>query len=261
MLYDMEHPFYDIFLQNSDNFDIFDWHRFGTMNKGHFQNYATRIDFFKARDPSRPIWMTETGNHTDSPRRKDGSYWPNQSEFRQALSVFKRYVHLASLGVERILWSYLYERPSGSENGVFWYTGLIYDGQGEFDKGKHVKKLSYFTYKLMVQKLANADWQSITETNPAENVYQYLFMVGGTPVYVAWYDWFNGAESSIDVTLDVSGMSTAEARVTKVVPRFDSGQVAGMVPFEQAFATKIVPVTGGTVEITLGKKPVFIEEY
>ena len=260
LLKDMEHPFYDVFFQNSASFDIFDFHRFTTMNKNHFDGYSSRIDWFGQQDPSLPLWMTETANHTDSPRKADGTFWPYQSELKQALSVFKRIVHLSSLGVEKILWNHLYERTSGKENGVFWYTGLIYDGNGEFDKGKHVKKLSYFTYKLMVQKLAHADWAGIVETNPAENVYQYLFWVGGTPIYVAWYDWFDGTDNSIQVTLDVSAISTPQAHVAKAVPKFQTGKKADTVPFVQAFKTYITPVTAGTVDISLGKRPVFIQE-
>lgn len=260
LLKDMGHPFYDVFFQNSSSFDIFDLHRFTGMNKNHFNGYSTRIDWFRQQDPSLPLWMTETSTYTDSPRKADGTFWPYQSELKQALSVFKRYVHFSSLGVEKILWNYLYERTSGKENGIFWYTGLIYDGEGEFDKGKHVKKLSYFTYKLMVQKLAHADWVGIMETNPADNVYQYLFWVGGTPIYVAWYDWFNGTDKSIQVTLDVSAISTAQAHVAKAVPKFRTGKKADTVNFVQAFKTYIVPVTGGTIDITLGKRPVFIEE-
>jgi len=260
MLEDMGHPFYDVFFQNSTSFDIFDLHRFTTMNKNHFNGYSTRIDWFRQQDPSVPLWMTETANHTDSPRKGDGTFWPYQSELVQALSVFKRYVHFSSLGVEKILWNYLYERPSGKENGVFWYTGLIYDGKGEFDKGKHVKKLSYFTYKLMVQKLGHADWEDITATNPAENVYQYLFMVDGAPMYVAWYDWFNGTDNPVHVTLDVSAISTPQAHVTKAVPKFQTGKKADTVPFVQAFKTYTEWLTGGTIDVTLGKRPVFIQE-
>ena len=260
LLKDMGHPFYDVFFENSSSFDIFDLHRFTTMNKNHFSGYSSRIEWLRQQDPSLPLWMTETANHTDSPRKADGTFWPYQSELKQALSVFKRIIHLSSLGVEKILWNHLFERTNGKENGIFWYTGLIYDGEGEFDKGKHVKKLSYFTYKLMVQKLGHADWQNITSTNPAENVYLYLFMVDGAPMYVAWYDWFDGTDKSIQVTLDVSAITTPEAVVTKAVPKFQTGKKADTVPFLQAFKSYPVPVTEGALNITLGKRPVFIQE-
>lgn len=113
----------------------------------------------------------------------------------------------------------------------------------------------------MVQKLGDADWQNVDESSPAENVYQYVFTVDGAPVYVAWYDWFNGTESSTQVTLNVSAISTAQAKVTKAVPHFGSGKKADTVPFEEAFTIYTLPITAGSIDITLGKKPVFIEEY
>ncbi len=258
---DMNDSFYDVFFNNSDKFDIFDLHLFGKRNKDHFKRFSKRIDFLRERYPYIPIWITETSTYSDSPQKADGTYWPYQIERVQAMEVLKRYVHLASLGVEKILWNFLYEVTCGTENGVFWYTGLVYDGQGEFDKGKKVKKLAYLTYKLMVQKLDGADWQNIATIDIEDYVYQYRFMKDGTPVYVAWYDWFKGTVDRKKVTLDVSDISTAQVRVTKAVPRFSSGKAAETIPFEEAFTSYTVPVIDGTVDIFLGKSPVFIEEY
>lgn len=252
----MNHGFYNIFFSNSDKFDMFDLHLFGQMRRDHYMHFSTKIDFLRDRYPSIPIWITETATYSDTP-----SYWPYQSEKIQAIALLKRYVHLASLGVERILWDFLYEVTWGKENGFFWYTGLVYDGQGGSDKGNKVKKLSYFTYKLMVQKLGDADWQNIGTINVEENVYQYHFMKDGTPIYVAWYDWFKGTVKSKRVTLDVSDMSTPQVKVTKAVPRFQSGWKAETVPFDEAFGSYTVPVIDGTIHIVLGKKPVYIEEY
>ena len=46
--------------------------------------------------------------------------------------------------VKKIFWNFLAERedPSGVDDGIFWYTGLVYDGSGNTDKGEDVKKLS-----------------------------------------------------------------------------------------------------------------------
>jgi len=136
---------------------------------------------------------------------------------------------------------------------------LIYDGQGEFDKGPGIKKLSYFTRKLMSQKLGDADWGTVICTHEENNVYQYLLTRQGKPVYVAWFDWFNDTTKSKDVTLDVSSMNASEVIVTKVVPMFETGQEAEAVLFEDAFVTHVVPIVDGTIELTLGKKPVIIE--
>ena len=259
LLEDMDDVFYETLLQNEIHFDIVDFHRFGYMNKNHFKGFSKRIDFLKERFPLTPIWMTETSTYTDSPHSVYGLYYPNQSEMKQAVDLFKRHIHLPSEGVEKILWNHLYERPAGTEDGCFWYTGLIYDGEGEFDKGPGIKKLSYFTRKLMSQKLGDADWHTVICTHEENNVYQYLLTRQGKPIYVAWFDWFNDTTKSKDVTLDVSSMNASEVKITKVVPMFETGQEADTVPFEDAFVTHVVPIIDGTIELTLGKKPVIIE--
>lgn len=259
LLDDMGHSFYDDFFQITDQFDILDMHRFG-FNTNHFLGFNMRIDLLRQYHPTKPIWMTESSTYTDCPRKPDGTYWPCQSELEQGTDLFKRYVHPPYLGVEKLLWNFLYEATDGSDNGPFWYTGLVYDGLGEFDKGDGIKKLSYFTYKLLVQKVGNADWYNIVSTKVAPAVFQYRFTRYGLPVYVAWYDWFNGAEESKQVTLDVSDISTAQVRVTEAVPRFETGQEADTVPFEEAFVSYATPITAGSIDITLGKRPVFIEE-
>jgi len=261
LIEDMDDAFYETLLQDEKHFDIVDFHRFGYMNKNHFKGFSKRIDFLKERFPSTPIWMTETSTYTDSPHSAYGIYYPYQSELRQAVDLFKRHVHFASEGVRKILWNFLYERPDGTKDGCFWYTGLIYDGEGEFDKGEGIKKLAYFTHKLMSRKLGDTDWETVAGTYGEDNVYQYLLTRQGEPVYVAWYDWFNDTGTSREVTLDVSSMNASEVKVTKVVPMFETGQEAEAVPFEEAFVTHVVPIIDGTIKLTLGKKPVIIEEY
>ncbi|MDY6839029.1 MAG: choice-of-anchor D domain-containing protein [Thermodesulfobacteriota bacterium] len=256
---DLGHSFYNAFFQLTPQFDIFDMHRFG-FNTNHFAGFRMRIDFLKEYDPTKPIWMTESSTYSDCPKMPDGTYWPCQSELEQATDLFKRYITPPSMGIERLLWNFLYERPGGAQEGCFWYTGLIYDGEGEFDKGAGVKKLSYFTKKLLVQKLGSADWQNIAYTKVAPAVYQYRFMVNGLPIYVVWYDWFRGEEDTKTVTLDVSDVSTPQVRVTEAVPAFDTGQEADTVLFEEAFASYATPITATRINITLRKRPVFIEE-
>lgn len=179
------------------------------------------------------------------------------------MALFKRYIHLSSLGVERILWNFLSERPDecSVDDNFFWYTGLVYDGLGQFDKGEGVKKLSYFTYKLLVDKLGDADWDNITAASSGENVYQYLFMKDGAPAYVVWYDWFNDTVVPKQVTLDVSHIRTGLVGITKAIPSFETGKEADTVPFEEAFESYTLPITNGTVVIDLDREPVFIEEY
>lgn len=260
LLSDQTDGFYPTFFGESDKFDAFDLHLFGTRNEDHFADCADKINFVRQQTPLLPIWMTETSTYTDTPQREDGSSWPYQSELDQAVEVVKRYVHLGYLNLEKILWGFLKEGPDGAADGFFWYTGLIYDGQGQYDRGNDVKKLSYFTYKLMVEKLGDADWDNITSVSSGDNVYQYLFMKDGAPAYVVWYDWFNDTVVPKQVTLDVSHIRTGLVRITKAIPSFETGEEADTVPFEEAFESYRLPITNGTVVIYLDREPVFIEE-
>ncbi|KAF5436221.1 hypothetical protein C5S36_00880, partial [Candidatus Methanophagaceae archaeon] len=58
-------------------------------------------------------------------------------------------------------------------DGYFDHTGLIYDGQGSNDLGLGVKKLSYYTYKLMTEKLECSNWNNIETIQESDNVYVY----------------------------------------------------------------------------------------
>ncbi|MDY6838642.1 MAG: hypothetical protein SWH78_11790 [Thermodesulfobacteriota bacterium] len=267
LLEDINPPltFYDDFFQQCDHFDILDFHHldFDRMGEDHLELASEKFAFLRNRYPSRPIWMTETSTYTGSPLLPDGSAeLPYQDERTQALELFKRYIHLPSLGVERILWNFLSERKAedGVDYNVFWNTGLVYDGEGQDDMGLGVKKLSYFTYKLLVEKLGDADWHNITATTNGENVSQYLFTKDGAPVYVLWYHGFTDTEVPKQVTLDVSCIRTGLVTITEAIPSFDSGEEANTVPFEEAFEAYTLPITNGAVVIALGREPVFIEE-
>jgi len=265
-LQDMELPYFELLFSELLEFDVLDFHRFGLVSQNHFKDFESRINFLKylkERYRGRRIWMTETSTYSDCPRKPDGTFLPWQSERQQARELLKLYVHFGSLGVEKIFWTFLHEQrdSSGVDNNFFWYTGLVYDGFGEVDKGAGVKKLAYFTYKLMVEKLGTADWTQISSSVLSNHVYQYRFLRKGRPVYVLWYDSFNGTAATKKVTLDATDVQTAQVKVTKAIPRFKAGAKADQVPFEEVFKSWSLPVTDGkTVALELKKDPVFVEE-
>jgi hypothetical protein len=237
--------------------DIVDIHLFGQMNRDHFAECARGIETLAALYPGKPVWMSETATYSDQPLKASGNPRPAQSELKQAVALFKRYVHFASLGVKKIFWDYLYETTFGPvTDGYFWYTGLVYDGEGYQDKGAHVKKLAYYTYKQMVRKLSPTGWYPL-ESSPAPNVYLYCFRNGnGRPLYVAWFDWFNEEGQSKEVRLQVGPLGTVT--LTEAVPAAGTGQEVG--DFETAFKTYSLPVDpDGYVTLILGKRPVYIE--
>ena len=65
--------------------------------------------------------------------------------------------------------------------GWFDHMGLIYSGS------RHgVKKLAYYTYKKMTEKLAGADLNSVKTLELGEGVAAFKFDKKGSPLYVVW---------------------------------------------------------------------------
>ena len=154
------------------------------------------------------------------------------------------------------------------DNGYFDHTGLIYDGNGSDDLGLGVKKLSYYTYKLMTEKLEGSDWDNTRTIRESDNVYVYKFTPNpnkfdtgqaknGNPVYVAWWDYFDDTGSSKTVTLNVGNIDSV--KVTEAVPNADSGAGLNENDYPNFFETETKSVTNGQVTLTLGDSPVFIE--
>jgi hypothetical protein len=67
-------------------------------------------------------------------------------------------------------------------------VGLINNPQND---GKDHKKLSYYSYKLLAEKLKAIDWQNIeTIIDGQDNIYAYKFPKIGqdSSVYIIWRD-------------------------------------------------------------------------
>jgi hypothetical protein len=97
-------------------------------------------------------------------------------------------------GVEKVLWAWGIVEGFGCDCCIFDYTGLIYDGNREpqacddndpYDRGTGVKKLSYYSFKLMINKIGGF---AIVETIHDSGNYVYKFTKNNKPVYVAWND-------------------------------------------------------------------------
>ena len=113
------------------------------------------------------------------------------------------------------------------------------------------KKLAYFTYKKMVEKLDSADWNNIETIQESNNIYIYKFIKNGNPIYVAWND------SSISQTATILGITSNQAIITDAVPMYNSG--AQVTNYETAFSQNTISVTSNTLTLTLDSLPVFIE--
>ncbi len=111
------------------------------------------------------------------------------------------YVYPLAKGVDKIFWTTVLELHNahgrakaelslaGNKAGVDYYdlVGLVHNPRNE--DGKDWKKLSYYSYKLMTEKLEGSDWSRIETVKEGENgVYAYKFVNTGTgaTVFVVW---------------------------------------------------------------------------
>jgi hypothetical protein len=189
---------------------------------------------------------------------------PVQTEKEQAQGLIKTYVYGVSIGVDRIFWNFVYER-SDYEPGratpfpqnPFNHYGLI--NYPTNNDGLSGKKLAYYTYKKMVEMLEGSDWNNIQTTLLPGNVSIFKFTRNTSPVYVAWWDYFNDSTYTPGktVTVSLSGLAGSSAIVTEVVPKFSTG--AEVTAYSAAFTKNTAAVSGGSVSLTLGDSPVLVE--
>lgn len=261
---------------NGHYIDIIDKHSFGMENphgpKKSFESLknslqASGFDLSKLR-----FWITETGTYSGDPINVKGGVDENpyQSEKQQARGLLKRYVLDLSFGIEKIFWAWNIVEGFSRDCGIFDYTGLVYDGcdcneYGQYvcekgigyDLGQGVKKLGYYTYKLMVEKLEGSNWDNIQTIQESDNIYIYKFINKETniPTWVAWND--NAQEQTI--TLNVGDIGSV--KITEAVPDAESGVDLDKSDYPNFFKTETKTVSKkGTVALTLGENPIFVEE-
>jgi len=231
---------------NGQYVDIFDFHWYGNAT-GDYRLLGDALAVIQAKLTEYgfgaiPIWVTEMGTYSGDPA---GPFFAYQSEEQQAGDLLKRFVYPISLGIEKVFPAFGLIEGFKYDDGYFDHTGLIYDGQGSNDRGYGVKKIGYYTYKLMTQKLEGASFQYEMTGLPA-NVYGYVFSgAAGGSVTVLWYDDFAGGAPTRDATLPVAAPS---ALVTNAVTD-QAGNVTSV----------LLPVSNGSVTLTLGQSPVFVE--
>ena len=135
-----------------------------------------------------PIWITEMSTYCGKPSNPlPGVFLKEKSEVDHAAELVKSYVYPLSLGVKKIFWTYgLVDRHNLGGQGVNNYfdtVGLIHNPLNE---GKSHKKLAYYSYKLMVDKLTGSS--NIIPLNLGEGIYAYKFLKDGKSVCVLWYE-------------------------------------------------------------------------
>ena len=239
---------------NGKYIDIFDQHYYGDASD---YNPKTLLDHAKKRLAEAnfneiPIWITEMGGYSGDPKGKGKIDPPYQTEQVQAQGLFKRYISSLSYDVKKIFWAWgLYEGYQHDE-GSFDFTGLIYDGEYAHDLGYGVKKLAYYTYKIMTEKLEGSDWNNIEIVQELNDVYVYKFTKNGKSIWVAW----NDNSSSQKISLNVGNLDSV--KITEAVPKYESGKE--VTNYSTAFNEETKTVNNGKIIITLGEVPVFVEE-
>jgi len=262
---------------NGKYIDIMDVHFFGFADGDYKGGKHSAVENMRkwltqAHYPNDiPLWVTETGTYSGTPGGYDGRpekiSFEYQSEQQQASDLLRRYVWLLSQGAGKIFWAYGLAEGYGPADNDFWdNTGLIYDGQPPFkvgglpnDMGKKVKKLSYYTYKLMTQKLEGSDWRFIKEIYAQDNVFIYSFIRNGKTFYTAWWDYWKEPELK-SKTVSFKMEDCNSVTITQAVPNAKTGLEIDSKEYRKFFSKKIKTVVNNRLMLTLERNPVFIEK-
>ncbi len=270
--YDFYPKVFAEFSESDPFFDVMDVHWY--ENVGDYDTHPigkyNLIDFMKdlkstlSKYGDIEIWFTEVGTHTGT---KVENRAP-QTESAQAIELFQRYIHFIANGVNKVFWCTMSESASYSiqnkNNNFFDNNGLIYNGFSYIndkpvfnekgvgdDLGENVKKLSFYTYKLLSEKITGFD--SVEIIQQSKDVYIYKFINSGNNILMAWQDVGNEKELSIEVgNLDY-------VKITEVIPNTKTGKELDNNNYPNFFNTGRKKVNNGKLIINLKKIPVLIE--
>lgn len=172
--------------------DIFDFHLYGPAGSWHYYRLAEMIKAGLAKTgfKNTEVWILESGTYSGKPHIgiSGSSKVPEQTEKQQAEDLIKRYVYGMSLDIKKIFWAFgIVEGFSERGNHEFDYMGLMYQrNPGKKGQDLETKKLAYYTYKMMTEKLEGCNFSDIKSLNLGEDVYAYEFKKSGNSVYVLW---------------------------------------------------------------------------
>ncbi len=199
------------------------------------------------------IWTTDCGGSWEE--------WQGFTEAEQAGDVVRRYAYTIANGQEKLYWTRVeeYNWPGVS---MFDYMGLVHNPINDpVGEEKDWKKLSYYTYKLMVEKLEGSYWDNIQTIQDSEDIYIYKFMKNNEPVWVAWWGYFDDPGyipgDLIEFELFVGDIDSV--LVTQAVPDAESGIYLDPNDYPDFFLSETKPAIDGIVTVVLGENPVFIE--
>lgn len=229
--------------------DIFDIHWYDNWQKSFRIYKVIRNELDRNTLSHVKIWSTETGVSS----RQYG-------EKVQAIDLIRRFVYPLSYGVEKVFWSYALVEggPPFNCKSIFEHTGLIYDGYCDGDPGYGVKKLAFYSYKLMTEKLKGSSWDNIeTVSDGKDNIYAFKFHRGNEEVYVIWWDFERDRTKKI-TEFNMNVAKDGVYVITEAVPNFDSGKDIKHYR-KDIFQTKKIKSSHSILPIELSSVPVYIE--
>jgi len=217
-----------------------------TWHAGHvkFDAYLADAENLLDAAPQRTIetWITEMST-SDSAN-------PGDDQRTQAADLVRRYVYSMRKGVAVIFWVHVRDHARSGEHPASYFarTGLV-DGAGQ-------KKLSYYSYRLMTEKLAGCSRANLEVVAEQVNLKVYRFARGGRagPVWVLWNDGLT--TKTFSLRLD----SSAPVRITGAVPRPGLWRGSEIRDPKQAFQEIVVQPAARIMEVTLDPDvPVYVE--
>lgn len=175
------------------------------------------------------------------------------TEKDQANYLIKEYAYNIAHDFLLINWNNLVEWESFGRDtrNIYNYMGLIADGENNDTIPAGTPRLSYYTYKKMVEVLEGSDWNNIQTIQESDGIYIYKFTKDSKPIWVAW----NDNSDSKTIMLDTGNK---RVKITEAVPKYDSGKE--VTDYNSAFNSYAQVSKDGKVAITLKDTPIFIEE-
>lgn len=179
-------------------FDAFDFH-WGGAAGSYIKKYRRGVEVdlkqyieeiqstLKKYNVEVPIWITEISTYSGHPESPPGLQ--EQPEETQAAELVKLYVYPLALGVKKVFWVSLKEwgHFGGRKKGYFKKVGLISNPRNDGDSHK---KLAYYTYRMLIEKLGGVDLDKIQAINIGEDIYCYKFIKKKDVkfIYILWHD-------------------------------------------------------------------------
>jgi len=203
-----------------------------------------------------PVFL-ETAVHDGAPGYPNGHHLSSldlqsQTETEQAVGLVKTFVFALAQGVDKIFWNQMVELYSfgGSNTNPFNCYGLI---NNKSNDGQSHKKLSYYTYKKLVETLEGCAWNKIQSIQESENIYIYKFSKGNKNIWVAWND--TGQARNVQI----SGIMSPQVKITSAVCEKKSGKE--VKDYSQAFKQSLIQVDNHNITIKLLNCPLYIEQF